>query len=119
MKPYHQPSMPISCLGCAPYFVMNWNIFDLSVNKTKLVVVGKVKDILSHNEESQKVEYSLKKEVCSLLNGGGGVLLFDCDFSYLDVIPRGEFLIKKEAESIRKRIEEILNEGVYPNPIMG
>lgn len=103
LTPYRHPAMAIACLGCTPYFVMNWNVFDLSVNKTKLVVTKKVKELLLKNEDAMRAELSLKKEVCGLLNGGGGVILFDSDLCYLDVIPRGEFLIKREVEAIRKR----------------
>ena len=33
--------------------------------------------------------------MCGLLNTKGGVILFDCERSYLKIIPRGAFLIER------------------------
>lgn len=38
--------MPISCLGCVPYFVMNWNVYDEKINKTKMALIPKASAIL-------------------------------------------------------------------------
>jgi hypothetical protein len=35
---------------------------------------------------------SIKTGVCALLNGGGGVVLFDCRRSYLNVLAKGWLL---------------------------
>lgn len=53
---------------------------------------GKVLDILSTKTNKQKKKGIIKKiakEICALLNSGGGVLLFDCEAIFSSVIPHG------------------------------
>jgi len=51
---------------------------------------GNVIDILSTNKEKKKdIIKKITKELCALLNSGGGVLLFDCEAIFSSVIPHG------------------------------
>lgn len=40
-------------------------------------------------------------DLCSLLNGGGGVLLFDCEQQYLEVRPVGESYFEVDKDKYR------------------
>ena len=40
-----QQTIQIGCLGCTTHFINNWNIYDQTVQKTKLVLAGNVKDL--------------------------------------------------------------------------
>ncbi len=51
----------------------------------------------------------------ALLNGKGGVLLFDCSKTYNSVIPRGTYFIEKEKEEIEQKITDYLD-SIYPKP---
>lgn len=80
--------MPISCLGCIPYFVMNWNVYDEKINKTKIAFIPKASSLLNNDSKKATLE-QVRKEVCGLANCGGGVILFDCERTYTNIIPRG------------------------------
>jgi hypothetical protein len=46
-----------SCLGCVPHFIMNWNILDLGLNKTKIALIDKCSELIDGNADSkQKVQ---------------------------------------------------------------
>lgn len=85
----------ISCLGCSPYFVLGANISDYHANKTKFAIISNVNNFLEEGKK-KNVQQQLKKEVSGLANCQGGVILFDCERSYLNIVPRGEFLINSE-----------------------
>jgi predicted HTH transcriptional regulator len=61
---------------------------------------------------------AIKDEICALLNGGGGVLLFDCSKVDNLVIPRSGVIIEKEKEEIEQKITGYV-EGIYPKPKIG
>lgn len=84
------------CLACIPYFILNWNIFDVALTKTKLALVDTCLDLLETGERKEKARGLIKREICGLLNTTGGVILFDCERSYLRIIPRGEQLVIAE-----------------------
>jgi hypothetical protein len=58
------------------------NIYDPKLNKTKICLGGKAKELMSNVDKIQE-------EVCGLLNGGGGVILSDCEQVSMEFIPRG------------------------------
>ena len=45
--------MDVSCLGCVPYFVMNWNIYDISTNKTTLALIDNSYHFLEKDENNK------------------------------------------------------------------
>jgi predicted HTH transcriptional regulator len=61
---------------------------------------------------------AIKDDICAMLNGGGGVLLFDCAKVDNLVIPRSGVIIEKEKEEIEQKITGYL-EGIYPKPKIG
>lgn len=63
-------------------FQQQTNIYDPHVSLTKLALLGKIRSLTINAD-------LLREEMCGLLNGGGGVILFDCSIVYLDVIVRG------------------------------
>jgi len=71
---------------------VNWNVFDETVNQGKLALGGKILDMVSANsteEQKKNIIAKAAKEICALLNSGGGVLLYNCETIYLSVIPHG------------------------------
>ena len=48
--------MDISCLGCVPYFVMNWNIYDQHLTKTKMILLPKAIDLLNEKAKQTVLE---------------------------------------------------------------
>lgn len=52
-------------------------------------------------------------DVCGLLNGGGGVILFNVKQEYLEVRPYGESLIVTEMNEYRDVIKEGIK-SIYP-----
>ena len=55
----NQDRLDLSCLGCIPYFLMNWNIYDLATNKTTIALIDKSLDLLS-TDKPKKGKISLK-----------------------------------------------------------
>jgi hypothetical protein len=82
-----------NCLGCAQFFYANQNIYRPEVCKHPLALLGSISQISSNAT-------NIKDEICAMLNGGGGVLLFDCAKVDNLVIPRSGFIIEKEKEGI-------------------
>ena len=75
----------VQCIGCCRYFFTDTNIYYDHYNNTELVIIGAV-------FKMKELETKLKNEVCRLLNGNGGILLFDCVKKYRDILPIGELL---------------------------
>jgi hypothetical protein len=92
-----QHNRDISCLGCTPYFLMHAPINDYHINKTKLALLPNISSLLDSTKKPETLRL-LRQEICGLANCGGGVILFDCERSYLNIVPRGEFLIKSETD---------------------
>lgn len=85
----------MGCLGCTDFFIVNWNVYDQTVNQGKVVLGGKVLDMISKKsteEDKRAIITKTAKQICALLNSGGGVILFNCETIYLSMIPRGEFI---------------------------
>jgi hypothetical protein len=61
---------------------------------------------------------NIKDEICAMLNGGGGVMLFDSVTVDNCVIPYGVLIIEKLKEEIEQKITDYL-EGIYPKPQVG
>jgi len=63
------------CLGCSTFFIKNMSIMDEMINKTPLKV-------FSSSQDMRNIENQIKDEICSMLNGKGGIILFDCPYNY-------------------------------------
>lgn len=50
---FKQQPMCLGCLGCTSHFIKYWNIYEPAVQKTKLVMFGKVKDLINQNNKEQ------------------------------------------------------------------
>jgi hypothetical protein len=81
--------MELSCLGCLPFMYYKRNIYDERINNCKIALVGSVSKI---SENTQTIE----EEICGLMNGNGGVVLFDCFMKYLNVVAIGEIITNDE-----------------------
>ena len=81
---------------------MNWNICDITLNKSTLALINHCTDLLEEGKEKSDAIKLIKREICGLLNTRGGVILSDCERNNMSVIPRGSFLIKKEILTIKK-----------------
>ncbi len=68
----------------AEFFYANQNIYDTEVNDCKISLCGRIKDI--GNDSSDEL---FLRELVGLLNTGGGIILWDCRRSYLQVLPLG------------------------------
>ena len=97
----HQQVPDIGCLGCTRFFISGWNILDPRVNKCQVGVLGNAKLLKELTEESHRQKMNVRKEIEAMLNGSGGVLLFDIDRVYLFVEPRGEEITEREKVQIK------------------
>ena len=50
-------------------------------------------------------EMEIKDHICSMLNSGGGVILFDCVRAYGRVLPKGQKMTEKDKESFEQRLQ--------------
>ena len=48
-------------------------------------------------------EQEIKDELCSMLNSGGGIILFGCQESYSKIIVKGKLMTEKEKELYEQR----------------
>ena len=100
----NEMTQPNNRLCCAQFLYYN---FDLNpLNNEPLLYRQKLFGIMPKAQEGKRKKEPKKTDpvvakdpaeiedimvdLCSLLNGGGGVLLFDCEQQYLEVRPVGE-----------------------------
>jgi len=76
--------MNVQCLGCSPFFYKHSTVYDPNITLNKLAVIESVS--LLDKEEGKRL---ILREICGLLNGGGGILLFGCQKRHLNVIAEG------------------------------
>ena len=55
-------SLDISCLGCVPYFVMNWNIYHMDINKSIFAIPGKSADIFGAYNVNERLNKNKNRD---------------------------------------------------------
>ena len=90
------------CLGCAPFFFDNINIYDQDINKVPFKVFSSVRQM-------KELEQEIKDQICAILNSGGGIILFDCVKAYEKVIVKGTRLTEKEKEIFEQKFMSYLD----------
>jgi len=73
------------CYGCTEFYHVNQNIYHPEVCRQTLVLAGQLSQLPNNLT-------TIKDEVCALLNGNGGNILFDTVKTYYNVIPRGTYI---------------------------
>lgn len=96
------------CLGCARFFSINENVYYPERLKGLLALGGSCMRIEANRA-------AVLEEICGLLNGGGGALLFNTELFYNNVFARGEYVTEIQKEEIEQRLNTLLN-FVYPKP---
>lgn len=72
-----------SCLCCSQFFYTNVNIYDDSITKMPVNLFPSITRL-------KEIEVQLKDRICTYLNTGGGVILFNCVKSDRFIYAKGD-----------------------------
>lgn len=94
------------CLGCATFFYEDFDILDHSVLQTPLTAYESIRNL-------RGIEAELKQQICGLLNGSGGIILFGCTKGTSEIRTTGEDITEVEKEEYEQRIA-FFTRSFYP-----
>ena len=98
------------CLGCAKFLYDNMNVLDENINRVPFRVFSSV-------GQMKEFEQEIKDQICSYLNSGGGIILFDFVKMYEKVIVKGVKMTEKEKEKHEQRFMSYLESFNPPEEI--